>query len=64
MVKPVGYLLYSTRALQPEYMKELVERAANGHKKARTFGQKLELGFRWRVIPMGKQGKIKEEDQV
>jgi hypothetical protein len=63
-VKPVGYLLYSTRALEPEYMKELVERAANRHKKARKFGRKLELGFRWRVIPMGKQGKIKEEDQV
>jgi hypothetical protein len=44
-VKPVGYLLYSTRALEPEYMKELVERAINQHKKARKFGQKLELGF-------------------
>jgi hypothetical protein len=63
-VKPVGYLLYLMRALEPEYMKELVERAVNGHKKARKFGRKLELGFRWRVIPMGKQGKIKEEDQV
>jgi uncharacterized spore protein YtfJ len=63
-VKPVGYLLYSTRALEPEYMKELVERAVNQHKKARKFGQNLELGFRWRVIPMGKQGRIKEEDQV
>ena len=63
-VKLVGYLLYSTRALEPEYMKELVERAVNCHKKERKFGRKLELGFRLRVIPMGKQGKIKEEDQV
>jgi hypothetical protein len=63
-VKTIGYLLYSTRALEPEYMKELVEKAVNRHKKARKFGRKLELGFRWRVIPMGKQGKIKEEDQV
>jgi hypothetical protein len=45
MVKPVGYLLYSTRALEPKYMKELVERAVNHHKKARKFGRKLELGF-------------------
>jgi hypothetical protein len=63
-VKPVGYLLYSTRALEPEYMKQVVEEAANRHKKAEKLGKKIELGFRWRVIPMGKQGKIREEDQV
>jgi hypothetical protein len=63
-VKPVGYLLYLTRALEPKYMKQVVEKAVNQHKKALKYGRKLELGFRWRVIPMGKQGKIKEEDQV
>jgi hypothetical protein len=63
-VKQVGYLLYSTRALEPEYMKLLVEKAVNKDRRARRCGHKLELGFRWRVIPMGKQGRIKEEDQV
>jgi hypothetical protein len=63
-VKPVGYLLYSTRALEPEYMKQVVEEAVNSHKKAKKVRGKVELGFRWRVIPMGKQGRIKEEDQV
>ena len=46
-VKPIGYLLYSTRMLEPEYMKQVVEEAANQHKKACKFGQKLELGFQW-----------------
>jgi hypothetical protein len=64
-VKLVGYLLYSTRALEPEYMKQAVEKAVNQHKKVVKYRWKLELGFRcWRVIPMGKQGKIKVEDQV
>jgi hypothetical protein len=63
-VKPIGYLLYSTRALEPEYMKQVVEKAVNRHRRALRYGCKLELGFRWRVIPMGKQGRIKEEDQV
>jgi hypothetical protein len=57
-VKPVGYLLYSTRALEPEYMKQVVEEAVNSHKKAKKVRGKVELGFRWRVIPMGKQGRI------
>jgi hypothetical protein len=34
-VKSIGYLLYSTRALEPEYMKQVVEEAANAHEKAR-----------------------------
>jgi hypothetical protein len=63
-VKSIGYLLYSTRALEPEYMKQVVEEAANAHEKARKLRQRIELGFRWRVIPMGKQGQIKAEDQV
>jgi hypothetical protein len=63
-VKQIGYLLYSTRALEPEYMKSVVEEAVNNHKKACKLRQKLELGFCWRVIPMGKQGQIKAEDQV
>jgi hypothetical protein len=33
-VKPVGYLLYSTRSLEPEYMKQVVEKAVNRHKWA------------------------------
>ena len=63
-VKPIGYLLYSTWALEPEYMKQVVDEAVNRHKKAWKVRGKLELGFWWRVIPMGKQGWIKEEDQV
>ena len=52
------------RSLEPEYMKQVVEKAVNRHKTALKYGQKLELGFQWRMIPMGKQGRIKEEDQV
>lgn len=63
-IKQIGYLLYSTRTLEPEYMKQVVEKAVNRDKRALRLGGKLELGFRWRIIPMGKQGKIKEEDQV
>ena len=28
-VKPISYLLYSTRSLEPEYMKQVVEKAVN-----------------------------------
>lgn len=63
-VKQIGYLLYSTRALEPEYMKPLVEKYVNRDKRSSRHGHKIELGFRWRVIPMGKQGRIREEDQV
>ena len=63
-VKTIGYLLYSTRSLEPEYMKQIVEKAVNKHKNAHRYGKRLELGFRWRVIPIGKQGAMKEEDRV
>ena len=46
-VKTIGYLLYSTRSLEPEYMKQIVEKAVNKHKNAHKYGKHLELGFRW-----------------
>ena len=63
-VKTIGYLLYSTQSLKPEYMKQIVEKAVNKHRHAHRYGERLELGFRWRVIPIGKQGAMKEEDRV
>ena len=63
-VKTIGYLLYSTHLLEPEYMKQIVEKAVNKHRQAHRYGKKLELGFRWQVIPIGKQGAMKEEDRV
>ena len=46
-VKTIGYLLYSTCSLEPENMKQIVEKAVNKHKQAHRYGKKLELGFRW-----------------
>jgi hypothetical protein len=62
--KTVGYLLYSTRTLEPDYMKATVENIVNKDGRIHKKHKKIELGFRWRVIPMGTQGKIKEEDLV
>jgi hypothetical protein len=44
-VNPIGYLLYSTRALEPEHMKQVVEEAVNRHKKAQKVRGKLDLDF-------------------
>ena len=60
----IGYFLYSTRSLEPEYMKQIVETAVNKHRNAHKHGQRLELGFRWQVIPTSKQGAMKEEERV
>jgi hypothetical protein len=62
--KTVGYLLYSTRTLEPEYMKATVENIVNKDRRTHNKHKKIELGFRWRVIPTGTQGKLKEEDLV
>ena len=61
-VKMIGYLLYSTQSLEPEYMKQIVEREVNKYRSAHKYGKRLELGFWWRVIPIGKQGAMKDED--
>ena len=41
-VKTIGYLLYSTRSLEPEYMKQIVEKAVNKHRNAHKYGKWLE----------------------
>jgi hypothetical protein len=45
-------------------MKATVENIVNKDGRIHNKHKKIELGFRWRVIPMGTQGKIKEEDLV
>ena len=44
-VKTIGYLLYSTQSLEPEYMKQIIEKAVNKHRHAHRYGERLELGF-------------------
>jgi hypothetical protein len=45
-------------------MKATVENIVNKDGGIHNKHKKIELGFRWRVIPKGTQGKIKEEDLV
>jgi hypothetical protein len=45
-------------------MKTTVENIVNKDRRTHNKHKKIELGFRWRVIPTGTQGKLKEEDLV
>jgi len=51
---PIGWLLFSTNTMVPLPLKEQITEQI----------QDIPVGLHWKMISMGTQGQVKEEDQV
>jgi hypothetical protein len=61
-----GFLLYSTRTMDMDYMQGLLEKMVNEHPYVVELNMAglVEIGSHWRVIPLGVKGKIPKEEMV
>jgi hypothetical protein len=66
VIQTPGFLLYSMRMMDSEYMHGLLEKTINEHPYVTDMDMAafVEIGIHWRVILLGVKGKIPEEEMV